>query len=240
MELVSDARSASLQWPREPCTARLLAASIFFVTSVAGWESSPYEELCRIMTDAEVTECLKRGREGDEKAILELFHYMYPHVAKLVHANLPVREGAEDLIQQACIKVMSNLHQFSGKVPFLHWVSRIAVNTCLNQIRHEKRRPEIRLADLSEEEAGVIEHLAAAPNELDASEKVAASELVEKLLAGLRPPDRLLMRLLYIEGRSIEDVANLTGWGRMLIKMRSFRARAQLRRRYVLLMKEKP
>jgi len=192
------------------------------------------------MTDAEVTECLKRGREGDEKAILELFHYMYPHVAKLVHANLPVREGAEDLIQQACIKVMSNLHQFSGKVPFLHWVSRIAVNTCLNQIRHEKRRPEIRLADLSEEEAGVIEHLAAAPNELDASEKVAASELVEKLLAGLRPPDRLLMRLLYIEGRSIEDVANLTGWGRMLIKMRSFRARAQLRRRYVLLMKEKP
>ena len=198
------------------------------------------KEADSLMTDAQVTECLARARKGDEKAVLEIFHYMYPHVAKLVHANLPVREGAEDLIQQACIKVMSNLHQFSGKVPFLHWVSRIAVNTCLNQIRHEKRRPEIRLADLSEEEAGVIEHLAAAPNELDASEKVAASELVEKLLAGLRPPDRLLMRLLYIEGRSIEDVANLTGWGRMLIKMRSFRARAQLRRRYVLLMKEKP
>ena len=192
------------------------------------------------MTDAEVADCLQRGRAGDEKAILELFHYMYPHVAKLVQANLPVREGAEDLIQQVCIKVMSNLHQFSGKVPFLHWVSRIAVNTCLNQIRHEKRRPEVRLADLSEDEAGVVEHLATAPNELDASEKVAATELVEKLLDGLRPPDRLLMRLLYLEGRSIEEVAGLTGWGPMLIKMRSFRARAQLRRRYSLLMKEKP
>jgi len=135
------------------------------------------------MTEAEVTECLQRGREGDEKAVLELFNYMYPHVAKLVHANLPVREGAEDLIQQVCIKVMTNLHQFSGKVPFLHWVSRIAVNTCLNQIRHEKRRPEIRLADLSEDEANVVEHLATAPSELDASEKVASAELVGKLLA---------------------------------------------------------
>ena len=54
------------------------------------------------MTDAEVTDCLARGRAGDEKAILELFHYMYPHVAKLVQANLPARESAEDLIQQVC------------------------------------------------------------------------------------------------------------------------------------------
>src|ERR1700733_6347064 len=138
------------------------------------------------MTDAEVTDRLARGRAGDEKAILELFHYMYPHVTKLVQANLPAREGAEDLIQLVCVKVMSHLHQFSGKVPFLHWVSRIAVNTCLNQIRHEKRRPEVRLADLSEDEAVVVEHLAATPDELDASDHVASKELVEKLLATLR------------------------------------------------------
>ncbi len=190
------------------------------------------------MTDAEVADCLARGRKGDEKAILELFHYMYPHVAKLVHANLPARESAEDLVQQVCIKVMSKLEQFSGKVPFLHWVSRIAVNTCLNQIRHEKRRPEVRLADLSEDEASVVEHLASLPGELDASDQVAAKELVEKLLASLRPDDRLLMRLMYLEGRQVEEIASLTGWNKSLIKIRAFRARAQLRRRYSLLMKE--
>jgi RNA polymerase sigma factor (sigma-70 family) len=190
------------------------------------------------MTDAEVTECLARGRNGDEKAILELFHFMYPHVAKLVQANLPVREGAEDLIQQVCIKVMSHLHQFSGKVPFLHWVSRIAVNTCLNQIRHEKRRPEVRLADLSEDEANVVEHLAATPGELDASDQVGSKELVEKLLGTLRPADRLLMRLMYLEGRHLEEISSLTGWNKSLIKVRAFRARAQLSRRYTLLMKE--
>ena len=203
-------------------------------------ESPTYEGLGLDMTDAEVAECLARSRKGDEKAILELFHFMYPHVSKLVHANLPVRESAEDLVQQVCIKVMGKLEQFSGKVPFLHWVSRIAVNTCLNQIRHEKRRPEVRLADLSENEASVVEHLASSPGELDASDQVAAKELVDKLLGGLRPDDRLLMRLMYLEGRHVDDIAGLTGWNRSLIKVRAFRARAQLRRRYLLLMKENP
>ena len=75
--------------------------------------STAYEEVCLDMTDAEVTDCLARGRAGDEKAILELFHYMYPHVAKLVQANLPARESAEDLVQQVCIKVMSHLDRKS-------------------------------------------------------------------------------------------------------------------------------
>ncbi|MEJ0000326.1 MAG: RNA polymerase sigma factor [Verrucomicrobiota bacterium] len=191
-----------------------------------------------LSTDAEVTECLARARAGDEKAVLELFHYMYPHVAKLVQANLPARESAEDLIQLVCVKVTTHLGQFSGKVPFLHWVSRIAVNTCLNQIRHEKRRPEVRLADLSEEEAAVVEHLASSATELTASDQVASRELVDKLLATLKPHDRLLMRLMYLEGRSLEEITALTGWNKALIKVRAFRARAQLRKRYSLLMKE--
>jgi RNA polymerase sigma-70 factor (ECF subfamily) len=192
------------------------------------------------MTDAEVADCLARGKAGDEKAILELFHFMYPHVTKLVLANLPAREGADDLVQKVCIKVITHLDQFSGKVPFLHWVSRIAVNTCLNQIRHEKRRPEVRLADLSEDEAAVVEHLAVSPAEVSASEQVAARELVDKLLATLKPDDRLLMKLMYLEGRQIEEIQSLTGWNKSLIKVRAFRARAQLRRKYSLLMKEKP
>jgi len=190
------------------------------------------------MTDAEVTDCLERGRKGDEQAVRELFHYMYPHVAKLVQANLPPKEQAEDLVQKVCIKVVTHLHQFSGKVPFLHWVSRIAVNTCLNQIRHEKHRPEVRLADLSEDEAKVIEHLATAVGDLDAADQVAATELVGKLLQGLRTDDRLLMRLMYLDGHDVAEISGLTGWSRASIKVRAFRARAQMRKRYAVLMKE--
>lgn len=192
------------------------------------------------MTDAEVKECLARSREGDEKAVLDLFHYMYPHVAKLVQANLPAKESAEDLVQKVCVKVVTHLHQFSGGVPFLHWVSRIAVNTCLNQIRHEKRRPEVRLADLSEDEAGVVERLATTSGELDAAQSTAASELVEKLLASLKPQDRLLMQLMYIEGRTALEISKITGWNVPVIKVRAFRARTHLRKHYTLLTKETP
>ena len=182
--------------------------------------------------------CVARARQGDEKAVLDLFHYMYPHVAKLVHANRPHREGIEDLIQQSCIKIVTNLHKYSGRAPFLHWVSRVTINTCLNQMRREKSRPEVRMGDLSEEEAGMIEALATAPGALDSGDQVAASELVEKLLASLRPPDRLLMRLMYLEGRNVEEISKLTGWSRAGVKVRAFRARGSLRRHYQFLMKE--
>ena len=62
--------------------------------------------------------------------------------------------------------------------------------------------------------------------------------LVDKLLGVLRPADRLLMRLMYLEGHHLDEIASLTGWNKSLIKVRAFRARAQLRRRYNLLMKE--
>ena len=192
------------------------------------------------MTAEEVAACVARARAGDEKAVLALFHYMHPHVTKLVYANRPGREAAEDLVQQACIKIVTNLQKYSARAPFLHWVSRVTVNTCLNQMRREKARPEVRLADLTETEAGVIESLAAAPSELVASDQVAAGELVEKLLAGLRPPDRLLMRLMYLEGRNVEEISKLTGWSRALVKVRAFRARAVLRKRYDRLMRETP
>ena len=84
----------------------------------------------------------------------------------------------------------------------------------------------------------MVEHLAAAPDELDASDQVASKELVDKLLATLRPADRILMRLMYLEGRQVEEIASLTGWNKSLIKVRAFRARSQLRKRYAVLMKE--
>jgi RNA polymerase sigma-70 factor (ECF subfamily) len=192
------------------------------------------------MTADEVAACVDRARAGDEKAVLDLFHYMYPHIAKLVYANRPGREAVEDLVQQACIKVVTNLHKYSARAPFLHWVSRVTVNTCLNQMRREKARPEVRLADLSEDEAGVIEALAADPAEVSLPDQVGASELVEKLLASLRPPDRLLMRLMYLEGRNVEEITQLTGWSRAVVKVRAFRARNLLRKRYHQLMKETP
>ena len=127
------------------------------------------------------------------------------------------------------IKVFQKLSQFSGKVPLEHWVSRIAVNTCLNQIQWEKIRPELRHADLSAEEQAVIENLTTSSDELAPDQRFASRQLVEHLLAALKPVERLALDLLYFQGRSVEEIRKITGWSAALVKVRAFRARQKMK-----------
>lgn len=127
------------------------------------------------------------------------------------------------------VKVFQKLAQFSGKVPLEHWVSRIAVNTCLSQIESERVRPELRHADLREEEAAVVENLAASSQELAPDRQLASRQLVEHLLEMLKPAERLVIDLLYLQGRSVEEIHEITGLGVAAIKVRAFRARQKMK-----------
>ncbi len=127
------------------------------------------------------------------------------------------------------IKIFQKLSQFSGKVPLEHWVSRIAVNTCLSQIESEKVRPELRQADLSEEERAVVENLAVSSEELSPDRQLASRQLVEHLLQQLKPVERLVIDLLYLQGRSVEEIHKITGMSVAAIKVRAFRARQKMK-----------
>lgn len=127
------------------------------------------------------------------------------------------------------IKIFQKLNQFSGKVPLEHWVSRVAVNTCLSQIESERVRPELRHADLSEEEQAVVENLAASSEELAPDRQLGSRQLVEHLLEILKPAERLVIDLLYLQGRSVEEIHQITGLGVAAIKVRAFRARQKMK-----------
>ena len=118
------------------------------------------------MDDFDAGALVKAALQNDDKAARELVRRLYPLVARIVRAHRPRRTPEEDICQMIFIKVFQNLAQFSGNVPLEHWVSRVAVNTCLNQIASEKVRPEVRHADLSVEEQAVIENLAASRRKL--------------------------------------------------------------------------
>ncbi|MCX8107370.1 MAG: sigma-70 family RNA polymerase sigma factor, partial [Verrucomicrobiae bacterium] len=150
----------------------------------------------------EVRSYVERARRGDDAAVQFLIRRITPLVLKIVRAHLPRRTSEEDLVQTILMKVFTKLDQFSGSVPFEHWVSRVAVNTCINALHHERIRPEVRWADLSEEQEEVVKQLAGSDEELPSSHQVAARELVEKLLERLEPTDRMLVTLLYLEAVS--------------------------------------
>src|SRR5437016_10958707 len=181
------------------------------------------------MDDSDAGTLVNAALQNDDEAARKLVRRLYPLVARIVRAHRPRRTAEEDICQMIFIKVFQKLSQFSGNVPLEHWVSRVAVNTCLNQIESEKVRPELRHADLSDEEQAVIENLASSSEELAPDQRVASRQLVEHLLAALKPVERLAIDLLYLQGRSVEEIRKITGWSAALVKVRAFRARQQMK-----------
>jgi RNA polymerase sigma-70 factor (ECF subfamily) len=181
------------------------------------------------MDDSDAGALIQAALANDDEAARTLVRRLYPLVAKVVRSHRPRRTAEEDVCQMIFIKIFQNLGQFSGKVPVEHWVSRIAVNTCLNQIESERVRPELRYADLTEEQAATIETLTTTDEDLAPDRKLASRQLVEHLLTTLKPAERLVIDLLYLQGRSVEDIRQITGWSAALVKVRAFRARQKLK-----------
>jgi RNA polymerase sigma-70 factor (ECF subfamily) len=180
----------------------------------------------------DMARCLSGTRDGDEDAARALVQHLYPLVLKIVRGHLPKRMDEEDLAQMIFVKMFNHLTQYKGAVPFEHWVSRIAVNTCLNQLRAENIRPELRWADLKEAEAEVLERVLTTSQEPGPADQLASRDLVEKLLATLAPADRTVITMLELEDRSIEEIRAVTGWSASLIKVRAFRARHKLKKEF--------
>ena len=182
--------------------------------------------------------CLEQVRQQDEEAARALVAELHPLVIKIVRAHLPRRMDEEDLAQTVFAKVFAHLGQYSGRVPFTHWVSRVAVNTCLNALRSEKSRPELRWADLRQEEADMLDKVVLVDRRPDPSDQLAARDLAQQMLKSLPPKDRLIISLLDLEERSVLEVKELTGWSAAMIKIRAFRARMKLRKQFAKLMQE--
>jgi RNA polymerase sigma-70 factor, ECF subfamily len=181
------------------------------------------------MDDPDPDALVQAALRHDDEAARQLVRRLYPLVAKMVRSHRPRRTSEEDLCQMIFIKVFQKLSQFSGKVPLEHWVSRIAVNTCLTQIESERVRPELRHADLTEEEEAVVRNLATAADELAPDNRFASRQLVEHLFEFLKPVERSIIDLLYLQGRSVEEIHQITGMGVAAIKVRAFRARQKMK-----------
>ncbi len=182
--------------------------------------------------------CLNAVRAGDEMAACQLVDYLYPFIIRVVRGRLPRMMCEEDMTQEVFSKVFQKLEQYKGEVDLSHWVSRIALTTCFDGLRRQKRRPEVRLADLSEEEEAVIKDLEYENCTVDQINKTSALEVVERLLSELDPEDAAIIKWMELEDKSVRDIKEITGWGESMVKVRAFRARRKLRKIYEKLIKK--
>lgn len=174
--------------------------------------------------------CVSQVLSGDESAAQALVERLQPLVAGIVRRRLPGRMDEADMVQTVFMNVFAKLDQYSGKAPLAHWVSRIAINACLNEIRRERNRPEVRRADLSEEQDKVLEFLTVSDAELSPHHQVAARELLDRVLERLSPREHLVITMFHLEGRTFPEISEATGWSALGVKVLAFRARQKMKK----------
>ena len=135
----------------------------------------------------------------------------------------------EDIVQEVFLKAFQKLRSYRGDAPFEHWLMRLAVRTCYDFLRYHQRNREANFTDVSDQDTNWLERFIGDPTGTSDS-AAAAKELVNRVLAKLSPAARLVITLLEIEDRSVKEIAALTGCSVPLVKVRAFRARAEMRK----------
>ena len=172
------------------------------------------------------------ARKGDENAFEEIVRRYSPRVFQVASKFFRQRNQVEDIAQEVFLKAYGQLASFEARGSFEGWLTRIATNTCLNQLRSGKRHPVTTMADVTEDENAWLEHQAAMPagaTERSIEERVIAADLAEKLLNQMAPEDRLVLSLVDGQELSTKEVAEATGWSESKIKVKAHRARKKMR-----------
>lgn len=177
-------------------------------------------------TDAELIAAVLNGDTASFELLIKKYQ---PRVFAMARRYARRESEVEDIVQEVFIKAFQKLETFRNEAPFEHWLMRLSVRTCYDFLRAHQQTKETPFVDLSESETDWLERFdsQAADTSHDSD---AARQLVERILEELSPPARLIITLLEIEERSIKEIAVLTGWSVPLVKVRAFRARAEMKK----------
>jgi len=167
--------------------------------------------------------------QGDRASFEPLVAKYSPRVFATARRYARRDSEIEDIVQEVWLKAYDKLNTFRGEAPFEHWLMRMAVRTCYDFLRGHQRNRESYFSEISEPEEDWLERFVVDPGSA-AEEAEAAKQLIDRVLDKLSPEARLVIQLLEIEERSVKDIAQLTGWSVPLVKVRAFRARAELRK----------
>lgn len=175
---------------------------------------------------------------GDTPSFEPLVAKYSPRVFATARRYARKESEVEDIVQEIWVKAFKKLASFRGDAPFEHWLMRLAVRTCYDFLRGHQRNREATFTELSEPESDWLERFAADPGKAPEDED-AARTLVQRLMDQLPPAARLVIQLLEIEEKSVKEIAALTGWSIPLVKVRAFRARAEMRKCLARLARDK-
>jgi RNA polymerase sigma-70 factor (ECF subfamily) len=173
-------------------------------------------------------ELIRRAQNGDEAAFNEVVHTYRRRILGTVARLINRPEEVEDVGQEVFLRLYFSLEQLRTAEMFESWLYRLTVNACYDFLRKHKRRPEARMADLSEQQIVVADALASSRADHEQLQKQEVRETVEGLLSGLSEADRVLLLLKEVEGLSLREMEKIYDVNENALKVRLFRARQRV------------
>src|SRR6266542_3121979 len=188
-------------------------------------QGATVRELLRAMDDSAVVTSFLGG---EERAFSELVDRYQTRLLNFVYRTIGDREKAEDLVQEVFIRVYRHIHRFDRTKKFSTWVYTIASNLAKNELRNRSRNPLVLFQTSTgnwddEDRPLQFEDTTARPD--DMYRKRHLRELVEESVAKLPEHHRHVFVLRELEGKSYEEIAEITDCNLGTVKSRLNRAR---------------
>jgi RNA polymerase sigma-70 factor (ECF subfamily) len=171
--------------------------------------------------EADEARDVRAAQGGDPEAFERLVRRHQDGVAARMWRFTHDRGDLEELVHEVFVEAWGALKGYRGEAPLEHWLSRIATRVGYGFWQRRDRERSRRGGELAVWDG--------ATDAAAATEEVDMAELARAVLGRLKARDRLVLTLLYLEGRSVAEAAELSGWSRTMVKVQAHRARKRLR-----------
>ncbi len=171
------------------------------------------------------------AQKGQAKAFSELVRRHHVRIFHTAFGMVGNREDADDLAQLAFMKAFQSLHQFKGQSLFSTWLYRISINCCLDWIKSQQRKYDVKMDDDWWHRQADGEALFGGTKQTDYMvEQGELRDFLARAMSQMPPIFRSVLVLRELNGLSYQEIASIEGCSVGTVKSRLFRARAQLRK----------
>jgi RNA polymerase sigma-70 factor (ECF subfamily) len=167
------------------------------------------------------TELIAAALGGDEDAFTELYQLHLGYVKAVGHAILH-KDDLDDMCQDTFLLAFTRLDSFEGTAQFRTWLTRIAVNRCLVYLRRRGCKSQVVQID-----AAGSDMFATHDAQLGA---VGARMDLAKLLEQLRPAQRRVLEMAYLEDMPDQEIAEALNTTLFAVKSKIYQAKRRIRK----------
>jgi RNA polymerase sigma-70 factor (ECF subfamily) len=166
--------------------------------------------------------------DGNARAFGELVGRYDKRLLNFVYRTVGDRERAQDLVQETFVRVYRHLHRFDQTKKFSTWIYTIAGNLAKNELRNRSRNPLVLFQTIKKNWEADHRPLEWEDTKLrpdDLFRKRHLREMVEDAVGQLPEHHRIVFVLRELEGKTYEEIADITGCNLGTVKSRLNRAR---------------